>query len=239
MKGILYSPARPRSHACRSASGSSRPCSSTSSRPCSPCRGTACRSCRGRRPRHCGSPYASAHGRRAAPPRNRPCRCGWALPASSTSRSSGPVTKPSGMPESGVIGLPPSLPAGLGPGGASFGKGGLKRKPPGTSTVPSSTCSRWMARQVWKPLVWAEMPRIACMAIGRPQHRLVAASGPVRPGHRQLDRLVRRRHGRVLRRSGGWSPRRRRNVPPPRRANRLHPGSARQAVGRQARSAGR
>ncbi len=25
-----------------------------------------------------------------------------------------------------------------------------------------------MARQVWKPLEWAEMPRMACMATGRP-----------------------------------------------------------------------
>jgi hypothetical protein len=31
----------------------------------------------------------------------------------------------------------------------------LKRKPPGTSTVPSSTCSTWIARQVWKPFEWA------------------------------------------------------------------------------------
>ena len=25
-----------------------------------------------------------------------------------------------------------------------------------------------MVRQVWKPLAWAEMPRMACMETGRP-----------------------------------------------------------------------
>ena len=35
-------------------------------------------------------------------------------------------------------------------------------------SAPSSICRTWIARQVWKPLEWAEMPRMACMATGRP-----------------------------------------------------------------------
>ena len=51
-------------------------------------------------------------------------RCG--VPSASTSRSSGAVTKPSGGPGKGVLGFTcPGLPAGLTPGGAGLGKGGL------------------------------------------------------------------------------------------------------------------
>ena len=53
-----------------------------------------------------------------------------------------------GRPPSGVIGGPPSVPHGFGPDGGALGYCGLKRKPPGTSMVPSSTCNKWIARQV-------------------------------------------------------------------------------------------
>jgi hypothetical protein len=33
---------------------------------------------------------------------------------------------------------------------------------------PSSICSTWIARQVWNPFECAEIPRIACIATGRP-----------------------------------------------------------------------
>ena len=47
-------------------------------------------------------------------------------PSSSSSKSSGPVTKPSGAPASGRPGLTSAgLPAGLGAGGMGRGKGGL------------------------------------------------------------------------------------------------------------------
>jgi hypothetical protein len=51
-------------------------------------------------------------------------RCG--VPSASTSRSSGPVGKPSGGPGSGVFALTwPGLPAGFCGGGQGRGKGGL------------------------------------------------------------------------------------------------------------------
>ena len=111
------------------------------------------------------------------------------VPAPSTSRSSGPCTKPSGMPSSGVFAAT-FLPAGFGPHGIAFGYGALKRNPPGHSTEPSSNCSRWIARQVWKPLEWAEMPRMACMAIGRPTILVVFAPCPIGPLRLDFDRLV-------------------------------------------------
>ena len=37
--------------------------------------------------------------------------------------------------------------------------------------APSRVCNRCSARQVWNPLEWAEMPRIACMATARPTMR--------------------------------------------------------------------
>ena len=124
-------------------------------------------------------------------------------------------------------------------GGAGFGYGGLKRKPPGTSTVPSSTCSRWIARQVWKPFEWAEMPRMACIATGRPAHRLVAAAGPIGPGDRQFDRLARTRRARVLRRCGGSCRPGCRSARRPLRANSWRRDSGRRSAGRPARSGGR
>ena len=91
------------------------------------------------------------------------------VPSSSTSRSSGPLGKPSGGPGSGSPATTsPTLPAGRGAGGIGLGNGGLKRKPPGTSMVPSRICRTWSARQVWKPLACAEIPRMACMLTGRP-----------------------------------------------------------------------
>ena len=91
------------------------------------------------------------------------------VPSVSTRRSSGPVGKPSGGPGNGRPGTTsPAFPAGLGPVGIGLGYGGLYRKPPGTSIVPSRICSRCRARQVWKPLACAEMPRMACMLTGRP-----------------------------------------------------------------------
>ena len=48
------------------------------------------------------------------------------LPSASTSRSSGPIGKPSGGPASGVFGATwPALPAGRTGGGTGRGKGGL------------------------------------------------------------------------------------------------------------------
>ena len=63
--------------------------------------------------------------------------------------------------------------------------------------VPSSICSRWMARQVWKPLEWAEMPRMACIDTGRP--RIVSWRRPAQSVHgdRQLDRLLERDMGQL------------------------------------------
>ena len=87
-------------------------------------------------------------------------------PSSSTTRSSGPVGKPSGGDFSGCPGAVSR--AGFSGGGTCFGYGAFARCPPGTSMVPSSSCSRCTARQVWKPLECAEMPRIACMDTGRP-----------------------------------------------------------------------
>ena len=40
----------------------------------------------------------------------------------------------------------------------------------------------WISRQVWKPLAWAEMPRIACIETGRPitiEHRIPTPHGEV------------------------------------------------------------
>ena len=78
-------------------------------------------------PRRCGSPCASGRARRAAPPRNRPCRCGSGVPSASTSRSSRRRrTKPSGGPAQRRHRRDSSgLPAGLTAGGAGCGKGRL------------------------------------------------------------------------------------------------------------------
>ena len=44
-------------------------------------------------------------------------------------------------------------------------------------------------RQVWKPLEWAEMPRMACMLTGRPIILSWLAPGPVGPRHVEHDFL--------------------------------------------------
>ena len=45
-------------------------------------------------------------------------------------------------------------------------------------------------RQVWKPLAWAEMPRMACMPTGPADHLLVPAAEPVGPGDVERDLLL-------------------------------------------------
>ena len=90
-------------------------------------------------------------------------------PFASTTRSSGAVGKPSGGDESGVSGAIAF--AGLTAGGMCRGNGGLARWEPGESTAPKRICTRWIARQLWKPFECAEMPRIACIATGRPTKR--------------------------------------------------------------------
>ena len=51
--------------------------------------------------------------------------------------------------------------AGVGCASAGFGIGRLEAEAAGASTAPSRICSRCSAREVWKPLEWAEMPRMA------------------------------------------------------------------------------
>ncbi|OIQ69049.1 hypothetical protein GALL_493510 [mine drainage metagenome] len=84
------------------------------------------------------------------------------LPASSTIRSSGPAGQPSGAPFSGVLGLTSFHERAVRiPGGVCFGYGGLWRKPPGASMVPSRLINTARARMVWKPLECAASPRMA------------------------------------------------------------------------------
>ena len=92
-------------------------------------------------------------------------RSGW--PSASIARSSGRVGKPSGVPPSGEFGCERWF-AGSCFGGIGFGYGARARKLPGPSSAPSSIWMKCSARQVWKPLLCAEMPRIAYIATGRP-----------------------------------------------------------------------
>ena len=65
-------------------------------------------------------------------------------------------------------------------------------------------------RQVWKPLAWAEMPRMACMPTGPADHLVVAAAGPVGPG---MSSVISSLEGRVRQLGGdaadAWRRRRR------------------------------
>ena len=92
------------------------------------------------------------------------------LPNSSITRSSGRVGKPSGGRDSGVFGalMMSMLFSGSWCGGIGFGYGARARKLPGASSAPSSIWIMWIARQEWKPLECAAMPRIAYIATGRP-----------------------------------------------------------------------
>ena len=54
------------------------------------------------------------------------------------------------------------------PAGSASGTAACSGSRPARRSLPSRICSRCSARQVWKPLAWAEMPRIACMLTGRP-----------------------------------------------------------------------
>ena len=144
--------------------------SSPSSRPCSPCRGTACRSGRDRRggvaDHHV---HQAVGGERRLPgerlvdaPRRAVGLDQQILGPASESRGAG---RPSARRRNLIC-----LAGRLRCRRDGFGKGGLKRNPPGASMLPSSICSRCSARQVWKPLECAEMPRMACMLTGRPMH---------------------------------------------------------------------
>ena len=81
-----------------------------------------------------------------------------------------PVREAERRPGSGLPGaICAGLPAGLVAGGMGRGIGRLVAEAARAyRSLPSSICSRCSARQVWKPLEWAEMPRIACIATGRP-----------------------------------------------------------------------
>ena len=92
-------------------------------------------------------------GGRRRRPAGPPARCG----------------KPSGGPASGLLGADLSAAGRRGAGGdrlrdraACSGSRRAHRR------APSSICRRCIARQVWKPLECAEMPRMACIATGRP-----------------------------------------------------------------------
>src|SRR5580693_6082860 len=108
-----------------------------------------------------------------------------ASPCSSTSRSSGPCGSPSGG-----VGSEPSgfrdFPPGGGAPAIGCGNGDLYRHEPGVSTAPISICRRWIARQVWNPLEWAEMPRIAWIANGRGRKTATRGHGFGREFGRQI-----------------------------------------------------
>ncbi len=157
-------------------------------------------------------------------------RCG--VPSASTSRSSGAVTKPSGGPGKRRVGLHlPRLAARLDARRRRLGKGRLVAEAAGQSMEPSRICSRCSMRQVWKPLAWAEMPRMACIETGRPT--IFSWQRPVQSVHgmSSVDLLARRRRAPVRRRCAGWwRPARRsaRRRPP---ARSRAPGSARRSAG--------
>ncbi len=96
---------------------------------------------------------------------NRPCRCGRGC-----RRRGGRGPRGLGDSRGGgrQVGRRGDLGVGLGVGGGGFGIGRLEPHRAGVSTAPMSACRRCRARAVWKPLEWAEMPRMAWMATGRP-----------------------------------------------------------------------
>ena len=103
-------------------------------------------------------------------------------------------------------------------------------------SAPSSICSRWMARQVWKPLECAEMPRIACIATGRP---IIVSCR--RPAHR--SRAGRARSPARTRRAASSAAMRRivaagmpHRLRPPRPARSARRDSVRPAAGTPARA---
>ena len=128
------------------------------------------------------------------------------VPSASTSRSSGPCGKPSGGPGSGVFAAAPvaGLPPGCDRRRRGPREGRLVAEAAGRIDAPSSICSRCIARQVWKPLEWAEMPRMACMRpAGRSSCR--AAGRPNRSRAARSRSAARRRRAPARRRCAGWS----------------------------------
>ena len=84
------------------------------------------------------------------------------LGAASESRA---ARRRSGLPAATCSGLP----AGFGPGGRGLRIGRLVAQAARHIDRAEQHLQQMQARQVWKPLEWAEMPRIACIATGRPR----------------------------------------------------------------------
>ena len=180
------------------------------------------------------SPCASGRGRRAARPRNRPCRCAAACPSASTSRSSGPARKPSGGPGSGVFGLTsPGLPRGLDGGRRRLRERRLvaeaaraiDRAEQDLQEVQrcGRSGSRWNGR------------RCRAWRASRPGGRSSSRGGgrPSRSTECRARSAARRRHAPARRRCGGWWRRECRSVPPPLPAHSRRRGSARRSAGRR------
>ena len=90
-------------------------------------------------------------------------------PPSSSSRSSGPCTKPRCGPSSGVSGLGAGMRLRVGVGGLGIGR--LEAQAAGRLDRAEQDLQQVQRAAVWKPLEWAEMPRIAWIATGRPTIR--------------------------------------------------------------------
>ncbi len=163
------------------------------------------------------------------------------VPSASTSRSSGPAGKPSGGPGMRLAGrdLVRACRRASAPAGSASGRAACSGSRPAHRSLPSSICKRCSARQVWKPLEWAEMPRIACMLTGRPIICCVAPAAGVGPGlveHRRIGEGGLGELGGDAADGGGGDagPR-----GAPHRARRPGRDSARPAAGRPAARAGR
>ena len=71
----------------------------------------------------------------------------------------------------------PCRPA-AGPAGSAAGRATCSARSPAYRSRRAASAAGGCARQVWKPLECAEMPRIACIATGPADHGLVPAAGP-------------------------------------------------------------
>ena len=127
------------------------------------------------------------------------------LPSSSTSRSSGRAESRAARRRAACRARPARPCRRAAAGGQRPDTAACSGSRPGASIVPSSICSRCSARQVWKPLECAEMPRIAWNATGRPMTSSCARPCPVGPGRLELDRLLEGDVRRSRARAGGSS----------------------------------
>ncbi len=114
-----------------------------------------------------------------------------------------------------------------------FGIGRLEAEAAGRLDRAEQDLQQVEARQVWKPLAWAETPRMACMADRAAGHGFVALAAEIGPGAVELECLVEGDAGqfggqRADARGGDAA-----CVRPPLRARTPRRGSARRGGGRR------